>query len=80
MLVQKSSDLAAGDRPRRALLRERRDELGFERLIVVERHFFVAGEVEQHRQRELRRAAAAVTPLKARRRMVVQLLARLGIE
>lgn len=65
--MQKSSDVAAGDRPLRIFLRKRRDELGFKRLIVIQGEFFVAREIEQHCQRELRWATAAVALLKARR-------------
>ena len=78
--MQKGNDIAAGNRPLRIFLRKRRDELGFERLIVIQGEFFVAGEIEQHRQRELRWAAAAITPFKASGRMVVQLLTGLRIE
>ena len=79
LVLAESFDLFAAQLPR-CVTRQGSDVCRFERLVVHQRRSFIAHAVEQNSERQLRRAAACIAPFEARRRVVVQLLAGLGIE
>jgi hypothetical protein len=58
--LQETRDVVSRDAPRRRVARQSSDELVFERLVAVQRGFFVSAEVEQNGQRELSGAAPGV--------------------